>query len=199
MLAAYVDLKKVFDSVHRESLWDLLRLRGIPARTIGLITGLYYGTESAVKCGKPMVFTFNDETQGIPGCQGYAADLMRLLQRKLNFSEVILPVQGFGSVTNNGSWNGMVGELSRLKADLSPLDFSPSAERANVLDFGVTYSLDGVIILGQAPSLVSRPFLLLNIFSPLVCFSHPKYFLFLRYYAFQTMRLERVTRLTRPV
>ena len=29
MLAAYVDLKKAFDSVHRETLWDLLRLRGI--------------------------------------------------------------------------------------------------------------------------------------------------------------------------
>ncbi|KAG0719062.1 hypothetical protein GWK47_051266 [Chionoecetes opilio] len=148
---------------------------------------------------KPMVFTFNDETQGIPGCQGYAADLMRLLQRKLNFSEVILPVQGFGSVTNKRVVERHGWRTEQVKADLSPLDFSPSAERANVLDFGVTYSLDGVIILGQAPSLVSRPFLLLNIFSPLVCFSHPKYFLFLRYYAFQTMRLERVTRLTRRV
>ena len=51
MLAAYVDLKKAFDSVHRETLWDLLRLRGIPARIIGLLTGLYSGTVSAVKCG----------------------------------------------------------------------------------------------------------------------------------------------------
>ncbi|MEL6802745.1 MAG: reverse transcriptase domain-containing protein, partial [Bacteroidota bacterium] len=51
MLAAYVDLKKAFDSVHREALWDLLRLRGIPARIIDLLTGLYSGTESAVKCG----------------------------------------------------------------------------------------------------------------------------------------------------
>ena len=40
-----------FDSVHRETLWDLLRLRGIPARIIGLLTGLYSGTVSAVKCG----------------------------------------------------------------------------------------------------------------------------------------------------
>ena len=36
MLAAYVDLKKACDSVHRETLWDLLRLRGIHARIIGL-------------------------------------------------------------------------------------------------------------------------------------------------------------------
>ena len=39
MLAAYVDLKKAFDLVHRETLWDLLLLRGIPARIIGLLTG----------------------------------------------------------------------------------------------------------------------------------------------------------------
>ena len=51
MLAAYFDLMKAFDSVHRETLWDLLRLRGIPERIIGLLTGLYYRTVSAVKCG----------------------------------------------------------------------------------------------------------------------------------------------------
>ena len=50
MLAAYVYLKKAFDSVHRKTLWDLLHLRGIPARIIGLLTGLYSGTVSAVKC-----------------------------------------------------------------------------------------------------------------------------------------------------
>ena len=51
MFAACVDLKKAFDSVHREKLWDLLRLRGILARVIGLLTGLYSETVSAVKCG----------------------------------------------------------------------------------------------------------------------------------------------------
>lgn len=51
LLAAYVDFKKAFDSVHRETLWDVLRFRGIPAKIIGLMTGLYSGTESAVKCG----------------------------------------------------------------------------------------------------------------------------------------------------
>ena len=40
VLAAYVNLKKAFDSVHQETLWDLVQLRGIPARIIGLLTGL---------------------------------------------------------------------------------------------------------------------------------------------------------------
>ncbi|XP_069989723.1 uncharacterized protein [Penaeus vannamei] len=51
LLAAYFDLKKAFDSVHRELLWEILRLRGIPTRILGLIASLYTGTESAVKCG----------------------------------------------------------------------------------------------------------------------------------------------------
>ncbi len=51
MLAAYVDFKKALNSVHRETLWSLLRLRGIPAGILGLLTDLYSGTENAVKCG----------------------------------------------------------------------------------------------------------------------------------------------------
>ena len=50
MLAAYIDLKKAFDTVRRESLWEILRLR-ISTRIIGHIASLYTGTESAVKCG----------------------------------------------------------------------------------------------------------------------------------------------------
>ncbi|XP_069982172.1 uncharacterized protein [Penaeus vannamei] len=49
LLEAYIDLKKGFDLVHQESLWEILRLRGIPTRIIGLIASLYPGTEIAVK------------------------------------------------------------------------------------------------------------------------------------------------------
>ena len=64
MLAAYVNLKKAFDSVHRETLWVLLRLRVIPARIIGLLTGLYSGTVSAVKC-RGGVSSFFTENTGV--------------------------------------------------------------------------------------------------------------------------------------
>lgn len=48
MLAAYVDIKKMFDSVHHKTLWDLLQLYGIPVKTIGLLTALYFWNESVV-------------------------------------------------------------------------------------------------------------------------------------------------------
>ena len=67
MLAAY-GLKKAFDSVHRETLWDLLHLRGIPARIIALLTCQYSGTVSAVKCGGGVSSFFPVNTGIKQGC-----------------------------------------------------------------------------------------------------------------------------------
>ncbi|XP_037780276.1 uncharacterized protein LOC119576702 [Penaeus monodon] len=50
LFAAYIDLKKAFDTVHHKSLWKILTLRGIPTRIIGLISSLYTDTENVVKC-----------------------------------------------------------------------------------------------------------------------------------------------------
>ncbi len=68
LLAAYVDLKKAFDSVHRGTLWDILLVRGIPTRIMGLMTGLYSGTESAVKCGSGISDFFNVNSGVRQGC-----------------------------------------------------------------------------------------------------------------------------------
>ena len=47
---------------------DLLRLRGIPARIIGLLTGLYTGTVNAVKCGGVVSSIFPVNTGVRQGC-----------------------------------------------------------------------------------------------------------------------------------
>lgn len=51
LLVAYVDLKKTCDAVHREELWEILQIRGIPVGITDLMTALYSGADSAVKCG----------------------------------------------------------------------------------------------------------------------------------------------------
>ena len=51
LLAAYVDLCKVFDSLNRDALWRILGFRGVPPKLIDLMSELYSGTESAVRCG----------------------------------------------------------------------------------------------------------------------------------------------------
>ncbi len=69
LLAAYVDLKKAFDSMHHGTLWDILRVRGIPSGIIiGLITGLYSGTASAVKCGSSISDFFRVNSGVRQGC-----------------------------------------------------------------------------------------------------------------------------------
>ena len=51
LLAAYVELCKAFDSVNWDALWRILGLRGVPPKLINLMSELYSGTESAVRCG----------------------------------------------------------------------------------------------------------------------------------------------------
>ena len=45
LLAALVDLRKVFDSVNRDVHWTILSFRGIPRKIVRRISGLYFGTE----------------------------------------------------------------------------------------------------------------------------------------------------------
>ena len=51
LLAGYVDLCKVFDSVNWDALWRILDLCGVPPKLINLVSELYSGTENAVRCG----------------------------------------------------------------------------------------------------------------------------------------------------
>lgn len=56
---------------------------------------------------------YGDGNTNISDAKGYAADLMRIVQARLNFSSTIMNVKGFGSMTPDGNWNGMVGVLAR--------------------------------------------------------------------------------------
>lgn len=47
----FVDLKKAFDSVHRESLWSIMGSYGIPRKMVGVIIDTYEGLECAVTNG----------------------------------------------------------------------------------------------------------------------------------------------------
>ena len=68
LLAAYVDLRKAFDSVNRDALWGILGLRRIPAKLVQLISALYCGTESAVRCGGSISDYFPVNTGVRQGC-----------------------------------------------------------------------------------------------------------------------------------
>ena len=54
--------------MNRDALWRILGLRGVPPKLINLMSELYSGTESAVRCGD----TISDLFPVVTGmCQGY--------------------------------------------------------------------------------------------------------------------------------
>ena len=44
----FIDFRKAFDSVHRESLWKILAAYGLPAKMIGLLRAFYTNFECSV-------------------------------------------------------------------------------------------------------------------------------------------------------
>ena len=68
LLAAYVDLHKVFDSVNRDVLWRTLGLCGVPPKLINLMSDLCSGSESADRCGAAIPDLFPVVTGVHQGC-----------------------------------------------------------------------------------------------------------------------------------
>ena len=48
----FVDFSKAFDSIHRPSLWKLLKLYGLPNKIVALIKSMFEGSESCVRVGQ---------------------------------------------------------------------------------------------------------------------------------------------------
>ena len=49
MYLVFVDFEQAFDSIHRDSLWNILRYYGIPEKLVSLIIALYENTECCVR------------------------------------------------------------------------------------------------------------------------------------------------------
>ena len=48
----FVDFSRAFDSIHRPSMWKLLKLYGIPDKIVALIKVMFEGSESCVRVGQ---------------------------------------------------------------------------------------------------------------------------------------------------
>ena len=45
----FIDFKKAFDSVHRESIWEILKLYGIPHKIINIFISLYTNSQCCIR------------------------------------------------------------------------------------------------------------------------------------------------------
>ncbi|KAL9962089.1 hypothetical protein ACROYT_G031159 [Oculina patagonica] len=73
--------------------------------------------------------------------EGYCIDLLNGLARNLKFTYEIYPSPDglYGGETKNGTWNGMIGELIRKRADVAVAALTITERREKVVDFSVPY------------------------------------------------------------
>jgi hypothetical protein len=68
LFMAFVDLRKAYDSVPRESLWQILRVYGVHAKLVELLEDLHKGTQAAVRMGGSMSEWFDVRGGVRQGC-----------------------------------------------------------------------------------------------------------------------------------
>ncbi|XP_052069391.1 glutamate receptor-like [Mytilus californianus] len=100
----------------------------------------------------PMVF-FNTDKDNKTTYSGLCIDILDQLALKFNFNyEIVSPADNaYGSVEDDGTWNGMVGMVMRKEADFAAGPFTITAARESVIDFTKTYMEEGVGILTLRP------------------------------------------------
>ena len=64
----FIDFKKAFDSVHRDSLWKILKIYGIPGSFISIFKDLYDGSSCCVKVDEGYTEFFDIVTGVRQGC-----------------------------------------------------------------------------------------------------------------------------------
>ncbi|CAG9835987.1 unnamed protein product [Diabrotica balteata] len=108
-------------------------------------------------------FIFRDETAP-KQFNGYCIDLINKIAEILNFDYELIAVDKFGTMDENGKWDGMVKELIEKRADVALGSMSVMAERENVIDFTVPYyDLVGITILMKLPETPTSLFKFLTV------------------------------------
>ena len=68
MYVNFIDFEKAFDSVHRDSLWLIMRSYGIPSKIVSMVKALYDDFECAVVDGQDTTEWFKIQTGVKQGC-----------------------------------------------------------------------------------------------------------------------------------
>nr|XP_058964192.1 glutamate receptor 2-like [Pocillopora verrucosa] len=86
-------------------------------------------------------FIMKNEDGTIPHYKGYCIDLLDELAKNLKFTyEIYLSPDGmYGAELENGTWNGMIGELVGKRADIAVASLTVTESREKIVDFSVPY------------------------------------------------------------
>ncbi|ELT93728.1 hypothetical protein CAPTEDRAFT_178222 [Capitella teleta] len=81
--------------------------------------------------------------------EGYCADLAKLIAEEINIKYKIVPVadKKYGGLNENGTWDGMVGELVRHESDLAIAPLTITSVRERVVEFSKPFMSLGISIM----------------------------------------------------
>ncbi|KPJ17158.1 Glutamate receptor, ionotropic kainate 2 [Papilio machaon] len=127
--------------------------KNTPNRTLDLKTAF-----REVRCldyhnMKQQPFIIRDE-EAPKGFKGYCIDLIEEIRQivKFDYEITLSPDGNYGTMDENGNWNGIIKELIEKRADIGLTSLSVMAERENVVDFTVPYyDLVGITIMMKLP------------------------------------------------
>ncbi|XP_050678788.1 ionotropic receptor 25a isoform X1 [Leptidea sinapis] len=120
---------------------------------------------------KPFVIKDDDAPKGF---KGYCIDLIEEIRQivKFDYEITLAPDGNYGTMDDNGNWNGIIKELVEKRADIGLASLSVMAERENVVDFTVPYyDLVGITILMKQPRTPTSLFKFLTVLENDVWFS----------------------------
>nr|XP_045609615.1 ionotropic receptor 25a-like [Procambarus clarkii] len=108
------------------------------------------------------------ESPGDQQYEGYCVELAARLALYMNFDyEFKFPEDGqYGVRQNNGSWNGLVGDLSNGVTDIIIAPLTMTSEREEVIDFVAPYFDQSGISIGQKFTLKESFWFALTSFTP---------------------------------
>jgi len=103
------DFEKVFDSIHRDSLWTILRHYRIPSKLVNVIKMLYSDFKSQVICNAVLTDAFSMTTGVKQGC--ILSPFLFILGIDWNLKQV-----------NSGGTRGIRWTLTSVLEDLDHAD-----------------------------------------------------------------------------
>ncbi|KAI1719509.1 ligated ion channel l-glutamate- and glycine-binding site domain-containing protein [Ditylenchus destructor] len=92
-------------------------------------------------------------------CTGYCVDLLNKLAEDVGFTYTLYKVRDekWGLKSENGTWNGLIQDLTTHKADMCVTSLKLNSERARDIDFSIPFLETGISIVVKIRSGVLSP------------------------------------------
>ncbi|XP_038053842.1 glutamate receptor ionotropic, kainate 2-like isoform X2 [Patiria miniata] len=109
-------------------------------------------------------FVNRDETVNGHKYSGFCIDMLELIADEMNakYELYLVPDGNYGGKNEDGTWNGLIGEVYYGRADLAVAGMVINSDREEVVDFTKPYMNYGVGILMQKPQKKTNVFAFLE-------------------------------------